>query len=91
LDLLTVRARLDDDGAKDVEKVVKEYRRYLVLRLYVDEHKADFQNDTVPPPPRIDEVWHSHILQTRLYTEQTEVRTLAFPLPLMLGDSVLFL
>ena len=46
--------------ARAAAKAAREYRRFLTL-------KRDAPDAVLAPPPRVDRVWHAHILDTRRY------------------------
>ncbi|ORZ30986.1 hypothetical protein BCR44DRAFT_46451, partial [Catenaria anguillulae PL171] len=64
LDLVALTRRLRSTyPTLDVDMLVSEYRRFLLLKYASrDEHAT-----LVSPSPMIDQVWHEHILETRSY------------------------
>jgi hypothetical protein len=45
-----------------IRDAVKEYSRFLMI------HKA-FPEETIFPPPDVDQIWHLHILDTLAYAD----------------------
>lgn len=62
-DLGFLRPQLEKSGLSnnEVPSLIKEYKRYLVLRL------INFPNELPMYSLPIDRVWHAHILHTKAY------------------------
>lgn len=50
------------------EKAIERYRRFLYIQV---KYKEDFK--FIPPTLEIDEIWHSHILETRRYHQDCQI------------------
>ena len=65
VNLESVRARV---GA--TKQDMFDYRRFLALKAAAEKlHPVAFAHCHFSPTPEMDEVWHAHILDTRLYQE----------------------
>ena len=47
---------------------IHRYRNYLFLWRKYKYESEDTVDVKMPPPPDVDEIWHSHILDTRRYS-----------------------
>ena len=48
--------------------LLEDYKKFLALKAAT----SDFDAVLLSPSPRVDEVWHAHILDTRAYTAACE-------------------
>lgn len=63
--------RLGRRGYKeyDAYRLVNEYKRFLFLKHLVD---SEDKEPVISPSSQVDEVWHEHILDTRVYFDDCQ-------------------
>jgi len=49
--------------SKEVATLISEYRKFMSLKI----EQQDFKAEKLSPSPKIDQVWHLHILDTQSY------------------------
>jgi ubiquitin C len=55
------------EGIRETRKVLTEYRRFLELKLVVEDWGEDPEEILLSPSDRVDKMWHLHILDTLNY------------------------
>jgi ubiquitin len=65
LDLTALEARVAESvgNEKKAQRLVAEYRRFLELKVAL----RDLECELLSPSVEVDDVWHSHVLDTRRY------------------------
>ncbi len=49
---------------RELKSLIDEYTFFMSIKLFLSKCNAEY---TISPPPKIDDVWHLHILDTRYY------------------------